>query len=379
MKKIYGTIILGNGIAGLGTALALQKRGEDTLIIGPAENPGRATEAASGILDPVLEIENPTHLFKMNCKAAAYYPSFLKELKKATGSDSGFIGSGLVYMALTEEHERLLKKRFAWQKKYLKDARLLSAGQLLKKWPYLSGEVRSGVYLPSVGKVHASQLKKNVLCRIRQMGGRALFGRIKHLEKDSKTGFFKVGTDRGVYFSKRIVNALGCWGSQSVGLGIKFPVRPMRGQILILKGDSRKKVIVHSLDGLYIVPFEQNRFLTGSTLENAGFRPRVTAKGIAGIRRRITRYLPETKTMPEAAAWAGLRPRARDFKPLIGKTRIENYFAAAGYYRSGILIGPYMGELLAKGILSGKMPQELKPFDPRRFKDTDNHRLILHR
>jgi D-amino-acid dehydrogenase len=67
---------------------------------------------------------------------------------------------------------------------------------------------------------------------------------------------------------------------------------------------------------------------------------------------------------PVEANWSGLRPFAEGGRCLIGPTRIKGLFLATGYYRSGILIGPIVGKLLAEGIASGKFSPLLKPFFP---------------
>jgi glycine/D-amino acid oxidase-like deaminating enzyme len=131
-----------------------------------------------------------------------------------------------------------------------------------------------------------------------------------------------------------------------------------------LKGRLPISTIVHSLDGIYIVPWGRGEYLVGSTVERAGFKPHPTKAGIQKIMKGAARLLPAIADLKTKTAWAGLRPLAKNRFPLIGPTPVRGYYWAAGYYRSGILIGNFVGKLLAQGILSGKWPRLLAPFSP---------------
>ena len=132
-------------------------------------------------------------------------------------------------------------------------------------------------------------------------------------------------------------------------------------------GRVRIGTIVHSLDGAYVIPWEKGTYLLGSNVEFRGFKPRVTKRGLRDMMRRGRRILPSLGRCEVVDAWAGLRPYSRRRMPFIGPARLKGLYLAAGYYRSGILIGAYAGKLLAKGIISGKMPIILKAFHPGKF------------
>jgi glycine oxidase len=77
---------------------------------------------------------------------------------------------------------------------------------------------------------------------------------------------------------------------------------------------------------------------------------------------------PTLMTAPFDRAWAGLRPRLPDGLPAIGRfANIPNLVVATGHYRSGILLGPLTGELLADLILDKKPAFPLEAFSPDRF------------
>jgi D-amino-acid dehydrogenase len=64
--------------------------------------------------------------------------------------------------------------------------------------------------------------------------------------------------------------------------------------------------------------------------------------------------------------WVGSRPCTIDGLPLIGATTSSKVFVAGGHGMWGITLGPVTGRLLAEQIVTGRTPDELRPFNPLR-------------
>jgi len=69
-----------------------------------------------------------------------------------------------------------------------------------------------------------------------------------------------------------------------------------------------------------------------------------------------------------AESWAGLRPGTPDGLPIIGPGAAPGLFHATGLYRSGILLGPLVGEAAARLALGAAPDVDLAPFSPARFR-----------
>lgn len=67
-----------------------------------------------------------------------------------------------------------------------------------------------------------------------------------------------------------------------------------------------------------------------------------------------------------ADEWVGSRPCTVDGLPLVGPTRSPRVFVAGGHSMWGISLGPLTGRLLAETITTGRIPAQLRPFDPLR-------------
>ena len=364
----YDAIILGSGVAGLSVAAALAESGKKVLIISKKLS-GEATPASAGILDPFLEMK-PRHPLFSFCRAAFQnYPSFIRKIEKATGKSVGYQKTGMLYIAMTPAEEKELRKRYRWQKQCGIPLRLLSAKAVLKKHPGVHPELCGGLFYPSLGRVHPRKLVAALTAYVKQRRGQWMKTKnlVSLIVKSGKVSGVQIGKNK--LETSIVVNATGAWAGAMKDKSLKISVLPASGQIFLAKGKLKISAIIHSLNGGYVVPWEkaaggERVYLVGSNVEFRGFNSFVTPQGIQDIRGRNERVLPGLRGCKRIQSWAGLRPYPKRRLPYIGPSKIQGLYWAAGYYRSGILISPYAGKLLAKGIVSGKMPAVLKPFHP---------------
>jgi glycine oxidase len=276
---------------------------------------------------------------------------------------------GMLYVAFTKPEEDELKKRFLWQKKIGIDVVWKSRGAVLKSEKLVSPQARAGLFYPTVARVRAKPFMKAFKKYALHLGVsfRDFDRGPELLVHSGKVAGVQAGPEK--FETAVAVNATGAWSGINTFLPYSPPVRPARGQIVIAQAPHSLKIstILHSLDGGYLVPWGGGRYLLGATLEFVGFKPYNTEKGMAQIRFKIQKLVPGFNSYKILESWAGLRPCAEDYLPLIGPCKIRGLYAANGYYRSGILIGHYAGELLAQSIISGKFPNVLEPFSPNRF------------
>ena len=363
----YDAIVIGDGIAGLGAALGLARYRKKILVLGKTGLEGGSTARAAGILDPFLEMNPGSPLFKFAREAFFGYPRWIRSLDLSL-EEAGCKTYGMIYIAMNGREETALRRRLAWQKKTGIPVRWLSGREIFKREPQVSRSARGGLFYPSIPRVQPEKLMKALRVSAKKKGIRMIqtrFSAVCQLSQNHVTG---VRAGNRFFKSKIVIQAAGAWAGVSAGAGTPLPVKPVRGQILIVKkGKMEISSILHSVDGGYLVPWDPATFLLGSTVERAGFKPGTTAKGLRSIRRRTEKIVPGLKTARLVTSWAGLRPFPKDRLPIIGEAEIRGLYQAAGYYRSGILISGLAGGLLAQGIVTGRMPRRLKPFSPNRL------------
>ncbi len=370
--KSYDVIVAGAGMAGLGAAIGLAEKGRKVLVISK-EMRGASTPAAGGILDPFLEMTAGHPLFHISQEAFLQYPSLVRRLESKTGKSTGYKKTGMLFIAMTHQEMRELEQRYAWQKKTGIAVQWFSRVSVLKKYPGVNPKLLAGLFYPTVARINPRKLKTVLQAYAELLGVRFLkVSASPELITDQKA-VRGVRMGKTVIYTDAVVNAIGSWAGKGA-FGPRLPVSPAKGQILLVRSKEKVTTILHSLDGGYIVPWNDQKlrggyqeYLLGSTVERVGFKPETTRRGLERIVEKNGRILPAIFQAERVDAWAGLRPFSDKKVPLIGPTKIKGLYLAAGYYRSGVLIGCRAGELLAEAIILGKMPGRIKPFDPRRY------------
>lgn len=369
MKRSYDVIILGAGIAGLGTALGLAKRKASVCVVHKQRLEGEASSRAAGILDPFVGVEDPSSpVLELNFRAFQNFPGVLREIKEGTGHSTSYRRTGLVYVALNSLDEKKLREQFQWQKKWMPEI-VWVRGETLRKWePWVTPSVRCGIYYPKIGRVIAESFIQDLRLLAQKRGVRflAVHEDPKILIHDGEAR--GIGVGKGEWPAGIVVDAKGSWAGRDPRLFRRPVLKPIRGQILIARGDRPyASRILHSLHGTYVVPWGGCEYLIGSTLEDAGYRPYVTEQGKRKISREVQKFFTALSHLKYVKSWAGLRPKTRDGWPLLGPTSRGGLWMAAGFYRGGILVGCDAGDLLAEWIVGGKRSPLLKSFSPLRF------------
>jgi glycine oxidase len=165
-----------------------------------------------------------------------------------------------------------------------------------------------------------------------------------------------------------VIEAMGAWSARLAGDPSPPPVEPVRGQIVafdVAPGTLRH--VVCTPRG-YVVPRANGRLLAGSTLERVGYDKRVTADGLRTVIGIAVEIAPALAVVSMADSWAGLRPGTPDHLPVIGPGAARGLFHATGLYRSGILLGPLVGETVARLAMGTDPGIDLAPFSPARFR-----------
>jgi glycine oxidase len=126
----------------------------------------------------------------------------------------------------------------------------------------------------------------------------------------------------------------------------------------------------------YLVPRRDGRLIVGATVEERGFDTQVTAGGLFALLEGAWRALPAIEELPVIESWAGLRPGCRDDAPVIGPSPVDGLILATGHHRNGILLAPITAAAVAELVLSGRVPEAIRPFGLERFGSAGPSRSI---
>jgi glycine oxidase len=134
--------------------------------------------------------------------------------------------------------------------------------------------------------------------------------------------------------------------------GVRFPVEPVRGQIVLLECTQLPFHTIIEQEKRYLVPRPDGKILIGSTEERVGFVKANTAEAVVDLIRFGTDLVPALKSAKFEQAWSGLRPYRAGELPYLGRVEgLQNACVAAGHFRAGLQMSPITAVLIRQILL----------------------------
>jgi glycine oxidase len=363
-------VVVGGGVIGLGIAWRAALAGMTVTVVDDA--PGRgASWAAAGMLAPVTEVhygERP--LLALNLAAAARWPSFAAEVEEASGQPVGYRPGGTLAVARDTDDNAALEDLYQFQLRCGLEVERLRSRECRQLEPGLAPSIRGGVLAPGDHQVDNRALVEALLVACQRADVRLVEGRVAELavEGDRVTGVVLGDGER--LAAGAAVLAAGCWSGGLGGVAAEVvPVRPVKGQLLYLRGPADQPLCQRNVRGLevYVVPRGDGRVVVGATVEEQGFDTRVTAGAVGDLLRAALELLPDVAELELAETVVGLRPGSPDNAPMLGPAGPEGLVVATGHYRNGILLTPVTADAIAELLATGRVPELIAPFTPGRF------------
>ncbi len=190
-------------------------------------------------------------------------------------------------------------------------------------------------------------------------------------------GVEAVETSRGRIDTVAVLNGAGGWSTGLNALaGVVAPNRPLRREVLVTAPVQRSIeaaiTFYRPTEGWF------NQTLRGEIVmgvvdpaEPAGVDQRSSWDFLRRTASLMTRKAPALADVAVIRQWAGMYDVSPDHQPLVGPTRqLDGWWQANGWSGRGMLLGPYLAELLAERFITGATPERLAAFDPDRFDPT---------
>ncbi|SMF31025.1 glycine oxidase ThiO [Streptomyces sp. Amel2xC10] len=369
-------LVVGGGIIGLVTAWRAAQRGLVTTVVDPAPG-GGAAQVAAGMLAAVTELHHGEQtLLGLNLASAHRYPDFVAELTELTGQDVGHRRCGTLAVALDADDRAHLRELHALQTRSGLDSQWLSGRECRRLEPMLAPGVRGGLRVDGDHQVDPRRLAAALVTACERTG---VTLHRAWAERLSVTGGRATGvvTDDGTELAAgQVVLAGGSLSGRLTGIPeqVRPPVRPVKGQVLRLAVPPRYAPFLNRTvravvrgSHVYLVPRENGELVVGATSEELGWDTTVTAGGVYELLRDAHELVPGITELPLTETRAGLRPGSPDNAPLLGPTELDGLLLATGHHRNGVLLTPVTGDALAHALTTGELPDEARPFTPRRF------------
>lgn len=355
-------VIIGSGVIGLLSALALGRTGVRVTLLDRQQVGREASWAGGGIVSPLYPWRYSMAITSLSRWSQHFYPKLNDRLLAATGVDSEVRASGLYWLDLEDEATAL-----AWSQRTGAGLRSAAADKVRRQICALGRGFTRALHLPGVANVRNPRLIRALHMALSLMPNVVLH------ECCEVTSFIRernrivgVRMAQGEMRAERIVLAGGAWsGGLLAELGLDLPVQPVKGQMILYKCAEDFLPAMVLAKGRYAIPRKDGHILVGSTLEHVGFDKTPTEEALASLKASAEELLPGLAEAEVIGHWAGLRPGSPDGIPFIGEVpQYPGLWLNCGHYRNGLVLAPASCELL-KNLMLGETPiVDPAPYSP---------------
>jgi len=366
--------VIGGGVIGLAIAWRAAEAGLRVVVIDPAPGSG-ASHVAAGMLAPVAEAQwGEEPLLEVSLRSAGEWPIFAKELEEASGRTLGYRPCGTLIVGADSGDRSYLEELLRFEQHLGLPAEWCSAAKCRELEPLLAPGIRGGIVVHGDNQVDPRLVVSALLVACKRAGVDVIGDRVEEVQCTAAgaTGVRLAGG--ASVAAERVVLAAGCWSSLIGGLPAAATpaVRPIKGQILRLRGRADPPVISRSIRCLvagtscYLVPRADGEIILGSTMEELGYDTTVTAGAVYALLRDASKVLPFVTELELVETQAGLRPGSRDNAPIVGECELPGLLLATGHHRNGILLTPVTTEIVLAHLTGKPIPDFAARVSPTR-------------
>jgi glycine oxidase len=365
-------VVVGAGVIGLACAWRAAQAGLSVRVLERDEPGAGASGVAAGMLAPVGEAAwGEEDLLRAALAAHGMWAGFAAQLEDAAGSTSRLLASGALHVALDRDEAAELRRRHELMRSLGLDAEWLTGRACRELEPGLAPGAVGGVHAPHEAAVDPGAAVSALVAACARAGVDVRAGsEVDGLLMEGERAAGVTVSSGARHPAGAVVAAAGAWsGLDWLPEEARPPVRPVKGQILTLRGPAGRPVAggIVVTERVYLVPRPDGRLVAGATVEELGFDTTVTAGGVHELLREAYRALPDIAELELERAVAGLRPGTPDNAPIVGRSAVEGLILATGHYRNGVLLAPLTAAGVAAVLTGDALPAELEVADPGRF------------
>lgn len=388
MSTLKGdAVIIGGGIIGAACAYFLTRRGLRPVVVEKHYLAAGASGACSGYCS--VSSKKPGLMMELAKLGKALY----QELVQAEGWDIHLSPPGGLILLETEEERAFIGGVVEAIRATGVPIALLDRRELHELEPEVSDHVLGAAHSPTEFTVNPYMATQALLETAVARGATLLTG-------EGATDFLRAGDAlRGVRTERREIHApaaviaAGVWSAALGELaGIKLPVIPRRGEILVSektrpptrlplmgakylvakahpeRAENADDPLVRMGHGFVMETLPTGQVLIGSTRMFVGFDRGTTALGQRTLAAQAVRMVPALRDVQVLRGYAGLRPYVPDKLPIVGAVgSLPGLLVATGHEGDGITLAPVTGRLIAELLCNGRPFVDIAALSPERF------------
>ena len=361
-------IIIGAGSVGVPAALAMARKGLKVRVFDGAASQGQGSNksAIGGV--------RATHSDPAKIRLCLRSLEIFSTWEETYGHNIEWTTGGYAFVAYREQEAQTFKELLKVQLAYGLDIDWYDRDEFLRIVPDVNPNgLLGGTFSPQDG--HCSPLLAGHAFYDAAKAAGALFHFNEPVTEilidDTLTGrrIRGIRTKQGTYHAPVVVNAAGSW-AQAIGrlVGMAHPVQPDSHEAGITEP------VAHFLGPMLVdirpAPGSANYYFfqlhSGQVVfcitpqpSIVGFDRRETSVFLPQIASRMVDLVPRLANLRVRRTWRGLYPMTPDGSPLVGWAReVGGYLMAIGMCGQGFMLGPGLGELLARMVAQEALSPE---------------------
>ena len=384
-RVISDVIIVGAGIIGAACARVLASAGVGVTVIDRGTTAGGTSSACEGNL--LVSDKGPGHELVLAQHAARLWRSTVTDLREQLGDgfpSVEFDPKGGVVVATTAAGASSLLDFVAGQRLAGVDARVIDASEARGLEPDLTARIEAAVYYPEDAQVQPAIATEALMASARLYGARLLENTpVLGPLLDSAGSLIGVTTPAGELRGRRVLVAAGPWSGEVAGLlGVRLPVRPRRGELLVTTR-MRHRIFHKVYDADYVgaVGSDDGALQTSSVVESTGsgtvligssrrlvgFDARLRVDVLSEIAAKAIRLFPFLADASVMRSYGGFRPFMPDHLPVISEDpRMPGLWYATGHEGAGIGLSLATAELILDLMLGRPTRIDAAPYSAAR-------------
>lgn len=367
MKQIRDAIVIGAGIIGSATALALARAGVKRVTLiekGPL---------ASGMTRRNAGLVHPFHFHPLLCDLANASYDFYNQWAVSLGGKSAFVETGAAVVSNFD-----VREQFNLWLRCVTDANELAPDALNSLFPGVSDTFRAAMFTPHAGYADTVLTAQAMVNAAKERGLETQTGtQVKQIIVEQKH-IKGVKTTTGELEAPIIIVAAGGWTDKVLlPLGVSLRLRYRRGVMVFYEQPSTLTTALPMLldaNGAYFFrPHPYHMSAAGrvsletqtqgvDTLEDF-----VSSTESANVKQFVDACIPSFASVAPKRTHAVLYDAPADGLPALGRiTSVDGLYVAAGFGTGAFSVAPAVGETLSQLVIDGSAARDISSFDPLR-------------
>lgn len=361
-------VVIGGGVIGAAVAYGLVEQKASVVMLDREDFQLTASRGNFGLVWLQGKGYGMPRYAQWSQEATELWSNFAEKLEDQTGIPQYYHRTGGFQICVGEEEyskrSTFLEEMRAQSLTGTYDCEMISRDELQSMIPKLPlGPMVSGAsFCPHDGFANPLHLLRALHQAFTQLKGQ-FFPSADVQTIEFNTDGFLIQTNTTKFSTRKLVIASGLATTKlSALVGIKVPVRPQRGQVLVTE----------KTDQLF--PFATGRirqnadgsFMFGASHEEVGYDLSTTNSVLQDIANHALAVFPTLKNLQLIRSWGSLRVLTPDQKPVyVESQRCPGAFAVTSH--SGVSLASIHSNYLVDWILSGQTQPMFEVFDSARF------------